>query len=65
MDIVKLGLENEVFIALKKYYPIIEEETSSVFEKEAQDMSSKKYVINAKYWLYRELGEYAENKKGL
>lgn len=62
-EVISFSLEEELADALKKYSPFIEKTESLDYEKDAVDMSSVKYVLNSKYWLQRELGEYARNDR--
>lgn len=61
-DIIKFYLEKEIVEALNKYDPLIEKVESDNYEKDSKDLSSFKYVINSKYWLRRELGNFGANK---
>lgn len=60
-EIMKFNLVDVVTDIAKKYSPFIERIEASIFEKDGS-YSPIKYVLNAKYWLYRELGNYASNK---
>ena len=62
LEVVSFNLENEVSEACKKYSPYIEQEDVDLFEKSNADLSSLKYVLNSKYWIQKQLGEYAKNK---
>ena len=62
-EVINFSLEEELVDALKKYSPFIEKTESLDYEKDAVDMSSVKYVLNSKYWLQRELGEYARDNR--
>lgn len=59
-DIIRYRLEDEIGIALKKYSPFIERDEVDLAEKSRVDLSSIKYSLNSKYWLCRELGEFAK-----
>ena len=62
LEAIRFSLENEVFEAVKKYTPFIESIDTVTFEKDAEDLSSVKYIVNSKYWIQRELGNYARNE---
>lgn len=59
-DITSFVFDQEVSDALKKYSPFIERVEVYNFEKSNSDLSTVKYVLNSKYWLRRELGNYAQ-----
>lgn len=59
LEIEKYGLDVEIIEAIKRYNPLIERVEVRVAEKENSDLSNVKYVLNSKYWLRRELGEFA------
>ena len=60
-DIIKFGLDVISAKMLKIHSPFIERIETVWLEKNGE-FSPLKYVLNAKYWLFRELGIYAENK---
>lgn len=60
-EINRFDLVDIVTDITRKYSPFIERIEASIFEKDGS-YSPIKYVLNAKYWLYRELGNYASNK---
>lgn len=62
-DIINFAFDQEIVDALKKYTPFIERVESYDFEKAPADLSTIKYVLNSKYWLQRELGNYARIEK--
>lgn len=62
-DIINFVFDQEVYEALKKYSPFIERVEVYNFEKDNYDLSTIKYVLNSKYWLRRELGDYARIDK--
>jgi hypothetical protein len=51
------ALHNQV----KRVSPLIEKETTWSFEKDAYDNSPEKWVLNADYWLFNQLGEYSNS----
>ena len=59
LEVEKYGLDVEIIEAIKRYNPLIERIEVRVAEKENSDLSNVKYVLNSKYWLRRELGEFA------
>src|SRR5699024_4898638 len=59
LEIEKYGLDVEIIEAIKRYNTLIERVEVRVAEKENSDLSNVKYVLNSKYWLRRELGEFA------
>lgn len=61
LEIVQFGFEEILGQALKKYSPFIEKTNTFDFEKDEDDYSQFKYILNSKYWLQRELGEFARN----
>lgn len=61
-EIVNFSLDQEIVEASKRYTPFIERVETSIFEKDPSDLSSIKYSLNSKYWLRRELGEFARNE---
>ena len=63
LEVVKFSLESEMHEALKRYDPFIEKTATFDFEKDANDLSQIKYILNSKYWLQRQLGDYARQEK--
>lgn len=61
-DIVNFAFDQEIGDTLKKYSPFIERVETYDFEKAPSDLSTIKYVLNSKYWLQRELGDYARQE---
>jgi len=61
-ELIMFGLETEAYYAVKKYSPFIEIIDTDLSEKSPSDLSGKKYVLNAKYWLYRQLGMISSEK---
>lgn len=62
-DVINLGFEKEIGEALKKYTPFIECVEVDEYEKKNSDLSNYKYILNSKYWLRRELGNFARVKE--
>lgn len=56
---VQFDLVSEINKQIDVCYPLIEEETTFSFERDAKDNSNRKYVINAEYWLYLWLSDFA------
>lgn len=63
LDIIRYNLDCEIVDALKNYEPFIERAETIRYEKDAGDLSRIKYILNAPYWLKRELGEYARKSE--
>ncbi len=63
LDIINFGFDMEIVDAIKRYAPFIERVETYSYEKSASDLSSVKYILNSKYWLKRELGNYARKKE--
>lgn len=57
-DVIKFDMESVIFDSIKLYTPMIEEEHTHLIEKTKADISDKKYVLNSRYWLIKQLGEY-------
>lgn len=57
---VKLELYDELYTQFKATKPLIEQESTWTFETNSDDNSPMKYVINAEYWLYYQLEEFAK-----
>lgn len=62
--VVILSLEEEFILQKKKAFPLIDEEGTWSFEISADKNSPKKYVVNAKFWLYNQLDKLAITKSG-
>lgn len=63
LEIINFSFDLEIVEALKRYDPFIERVETNIHEKDASDLSRIKYVLNSKYWLRRELGDYARKKE--
>lgn len=63
LEIVNFSFDLEIAEALKRYDPFVERIEVNIHEKDASDLSRTKYVLNSKYWLRRELGDYARKKE--
>ena len=59
LDIINYSFDLEIAEAIKRYDPFIERVETDNYEKDATDLSRIKYVLNSRYWLRRELGNYA------
>ena len=57
-DIIKFEMEGIISESINFYTPMIEEEQTHLIEKTKADTSNKKYVLNSRYWLIKQLGEY-------
>lgn len=62
-QIVKFDLLREIHDQYLKARPLIDCEETWPFESSASDNPNLKYVINAEYWLYTYLGDYANSEK--
>lgn len=60
-QVVKFDIMESMFKQMKIAHPIIDLEETWSYETSSGDNSPKKYVVNAEYWLYNELGAYAKN----
>ncbi|WP_294017043.1 SIR2 family protein [uncultured Treponema sp.] len=60
-DQVKFGIERECYLLNSKYPEIIEEIETVLIEKDANNLSNYKYILNAKLWLQNELTQFANN----
>ena len=60
-QVIKFDIMESIFKQMKVAYPIIDLEETWSYEISPGDNSPKKYVVNAEYWLYNELGTYAKN----
>ncbi|MEN6412673.1 MAG: SIR2 family protein [Veillonellales bacterium] len=60
--LMNFDMTESCFEQMKKTTPLITEEHTLYFERNIENSSYKKYVINAKYWLYRQLGSYVREK---
>lgn len=63
-DVVILNLEEEFLLQRKKATPLIEDESTWEFEKSNTNNSPMKYVVNAEYWLYKQLDNVAKSQEG-
>ena len=64
-DVVRFGLASEIIHFVCKYQYIIDEINSDLFERSPSDSSPVKYILNAKFWLHTELGQFARNPNNL
>lgn len=60
-DQVKFGIERECYLISTKYPEVIEEIETVLIEKDANNLSNYKYILNAKLWLQNELTQFASN----
>ncbi len=60
-DIVKFGLDIVAINKIQQHSPFIER-VETVWAEKDGGYSPIKYVLNARYWLFRELGNFAENR---
>ncbi|MEA4939398.1 MAG: SIR2 family protein [Christensenella sp.] len=57
---IDFGLLEELYKQTKRTAPLIENEISWSFEINAADNSPEKWVLNADYWLYNQLGRFSD-----
>lgn len=63
-DVVILNLEEEFMLQKKKASPLIEDEGTWDFEKSIAKNSPMKYVVNAEFWLCRQLDSLEKSEEG-
>lgn len=63
-DAVNLDLVEELELQCKKAVPLIEKESTWIFEMSAANNSPLKYVVNAEYWLFNQLDLIAKKTSG-
>lgn len=63
-DAINLDLVEEFEMQCKKAMPLIEKESTWVFEMSAANNSPLKYVVNTEYWLFNQLDILAKSRKG-
>lgn len=63
-EVVVLNIEKEFVEQKKKAAPLIDDEATWGFERSAAQNSPMKYVVNAEFWLYRQLDNMAGTKIG-
>lgn len=63
-DVVILNLEEEFVLQKKKAFPLIEDEGTWDFEISTGNNSQVKYVVNAKFWLCKQLDNLAKTETG-
>lgn len=61
--VTELDVVEETVLQRKRCEPLIDVESTWSFEKSAGDNSPIKYVVNAEYWLYRQLESFAKRDK--
>lgn len=62
-EMVAFAFDKELQDICSNYHPFVAPTFVDIFEKTSADLSSYKYVLNSKYWLYQELGKFAEKKR--
>ena len=60
---VQFDLLSEIASQEKAAYPLIEEQITFGFERDAKDNSNHKYVLNAEYWLRKWLSRFAKEER--
>lgn len=60
-QILKFNILSEIYNQKSRAYPLIDLEETWNFEISASDNSPQKYVVNAEYWLYKQLELFLEN----
>lgn len=60
-DQAKYDIASECVDLNLKYKEMVEEISTVLVEKDAENLSNYKYVLNAKFWLQNELVKFAEN----
>lgn len=60
-QILKFNILSEIYNQKSRAYPLIDLEETWNFEISASDNSPQKYVVNAEYWLYKQLELFSEN----
>ena len=58
--VIQFDFLEEMSLQVKSTMPLIEQEATWSFEKSNSQNSPIKYVVNAEYWLCRQLAEYAK-----
>jgi hypothetical protein len=62
-DLSLYNIDKECYEQIKMTDPLIQEDYTLFFERTIENTSEKKIVLNAKYWLYRYLGEFAHKQE--
>lgn len=60
-QVLKFNILSEIYNQKSRAYPLIDLEETWNFEISASDNSPQKYVVNAEYWLYKQLELFSEN----
>lgn len=60
-EFVEFGVEREVYDLLHKLSPIIDEDYTSLIERNTLNSSAYKIYANSRYWLLSKLGSYASD----
>ena len=63
-DVVILNLEEEFVLQKKNAFPLIEDEGTWDFEISEDNNSPMKYVVNAQFWLFNQLDNFAKENSG-
>lgn len=62
-QVIKFDILSEIHNQYLKGRPLIDLERTWSFESSASDNPNEKYIINAEYWLNKQLGNYASRDK--
>jgi hypothetical protein len=62
-DLSLYNIDKECYEQIRRTEPLIQEDYALFFERTMENPSEKKIVLNAKYWLYRHLGEFAHKQE--
>lgn len=60
-EFVDFGIEREIYDLLRKLSPIIDEDYTSIIERNSLNSSSYKIYANSRYWILSTLGKYASD----
>lgn len=58
-ELIKFDLEKSLWNFSNRYGAVIDEDKTKSFEISSKDNSPTKYLLNSKFWLHTELGNYA------
>ena len=62
-QVIKFDILSEIHNQYLKGRPLIDLERTWSFEASASDNPNEKYIINAEYWLYKQLEKFASNER--
>ena len=62
-DQVKFSIEKECYLINTRLPEVMEEIETVLIEKDSEELSNYKYILNAKIWLQNELTNFAKNKE--